>query len=68
MRELRELVARKDHFTAAVSHELRTPLNAIIGLSEALLSGSSGDLPAKTTADITAMHSTGQKLLMLVIS
>ena len=32
-----------------MSHELRTPLNGIIGLSEALMFGASGELPAKVS-------------------
>ena len=40
-------IALKDDFLSTMSHELRTPLNGIIGLSEALASGSAGDLQGK---------------------
>ena len=40
-------ILRKDDFLSTMSHELRTPLNGIIGLSEALMFGASGELPAK---------------------
>jgi signal transduction histidine kinase len=44
--ELRQLVEQKEQFIALMSHELRTPLNGIIGLSNALLMDSAGDLGA----------------------
>jgi signal transduction histidine kinase len=42
--ELRQLVEQKEQFIALMSHELRTPLNGIIGLSNALLMDSAGDV------------------------
>ena len=44
IQELKELVEQKESFLSSMSHELRTPLNGIIGLSDALLIGSCGDL------------------------
>ena len=42
--ELQELVEQKERFMSSMSHELRTPLNGIIGLSDALIIGSCGDI------------------------
>ena len=44
IQELKDLVEQKERFMSSMSHELRTPLNGIIGLSDALLVGSCGDI------------------------
>jgi K+-sensing histidine kinase KdpD len=48
--ELRELVEQKERFMSSMSHELRTPLNGIIGLSDALIIGSCGEVNEKVCA------------------
>ncbi len=44
IQELKDLVEQKERFMSSMSHELRTPLNGIIGLSDALLVGSCGEI------------------------
>ncbi len=44
IQELKDLVEQKERFMSSMSHELRTPLNGIIGLSDALLVGSCGEV------------------------
>lgn len=56
----------KDEFLANTSHELRTPLNGIIGLAEAMLEGSDGNLPATTNAKAQMIVASGRRLGALV--
>lgn len=56
----------KSEFLANMSHELRTPLNSIIGYSEVLLEGIDGELSDDAVEDVSAIHSSGQHLLMII--
>jgi PAS domain S-box-containing protein len=56
----------KTDFLAAMSHELRTPLNAVLGLSEALIERTFGDLNAAQTGSLQTIHDSGQHLLSLI--
>lgn len=53
-------------FMSSVSHELRTPLNGIIGLSEGLLSGSSGELGDSVRHQVQIIRTSGNRLLALI--
>ncbi len=50
IQELQDLVQQKERFLNGMSHELRTPLNGIIGLSDAALVGSCGEVRAPPAA------------------
>jgi two-component system sensor histidine kinase ChiS len=52
----------KDQFLASTSHELRTPLHGIIGLSEAMLEGSAGDLSPNALENLSLMIASGYRL------
>lgn len=56
----------KDEFLANTSHELRTPLNGIIGLTEAMLDGSDGDLRPSLRAKMLMIVASGRRLASLV--
>jgi signal transduction histidine kinase len=56
----------KSEFLANMSHELRTPLNSIIGYSEVLLEGIDGELSPDAIEDVSAIHGSGQHLLMII--
>ncbi|GAX84124.1 hypothetical protein CEUSTIGMA_g11547.t1 [Chlamydomonas eustigma] len=64
--QLNKDITRKDDFLSTMSHELRTPLNGIIGLSEALIIGSSGELPEKALQTISTIKMSGKRLLQLI--
>lgn len=64
--ELQELVKQKERFMSSVSHELRTPLNGIIGLSESLLASAAHELSESSLRAVTAVKSSGLKLLTLI--
>lgn len=66
IRELSTAIERKDDFLSAMSHELRTPLNGIIGLSESLLASASHELSESSLRAVTAVKSSGLKLLTLI--
>eukprot|EP00798_Chlamydomonas_sp_ICE-L_P011407 gene11407-12110_t len=66
IQELKELVDQKESFLSSMSHELRTPLNGIIGLSDALLIGSCGEVGEKAHKTISTIKSSGARLLTLV--
>lgn len=56
----------KDDFLANTSHELRTPLNGIIGVSESLIAGVAGQLPAKVKSNLLMIISSSRRLYNLV--
>jgi two-component system, sensor histidine kinase and response regulator len=64
--ELRRANAGKDAFMAAVSHELRTPLTAILTMSELLEGQMRGPLTRDQARYVTAIYSSGQRLLAVV--
>eukprot|EP00798_Chlamydomonas_sp_ICE-L_P023091 gene23091-30286_t len=66
IQELRDLLDQKELFLSSMSHELRTPLNGIIGLSDALLVGSCGEITDGVTKTITTMKVSGARLLNLI--
>jgi two-component system sensor histidine kinase ChiS len=64
--ELQKLDLLKDEFLANTSHELRTPLHGIIGLSESLIEGVAGNLPAAALHNIRMISASGKRLAYLV--
>ncbi|GLI62437.1 hypothetical protein VaNZ11_005058 [Volvox africanus] len=66
IQELKDLVEQKERFMSSMSHELRTPLNGIIGLSDALLVGSCGDINDQALKTITTIKTSGARLLNLI--
>ncbi|MCF3650965.1 response regulator [Synoicihabitans lomoniglobus] len=65
-RQLDQASRLKDEFLANMSHELRTPLNAILGLSEALLEHTGGELSPRQARSIGTISTSGQHLLALI--
>ena len=63
---LQQIDKLKDDFLANTSHELRTPLHGIIGLTQSLIDGATGDLPAQTIANLEMIVSSGKRLASLV--
>ena len=56
----------KDAFLANVSHELKTPLHGIIGITESLVDGVAGELPALARKNLQLINSSGRRLTSLV--
>lgn len=56
----------KDEFLANTSHELRTPLNGIMGITEALLRGSEGDLNEGQRQNLSIIAGSSRRLANLV--
>ena len=56
----------KDEFLANTSHELRTPLSGILGITEAMLKGSDGDLNSKQRQNLSIIAGSGRRLANLV--
>lgn len=54
----------KSAFLASMSHELRTPLNTVLGYAQLLADDSS--LNERQLKNITAIHNSGEHLLMLI--
>ncbi len=54
------------YICAGITHELRTPLNGIIGLSDAILSGTSGQCDPQVTKNVTVIKTSGARLLNLI--
>ncbi len=63
---LRKMDRLKDSFLAGTSHELRTPLHGMIGLSESIIEGAAGSLPAGTVEDLSLIASNGHRLAHMV--
>ena len=64
--ELERASRMKDEFLASMSHELRTPLNAILGLSEALLTETYGDIGDRQLRPLHLIGESGRHLLELI--
>jgi len=64
--EAREANLQKTRFITTMSHELRTPLNAVLGLSEALVTRTYGDVTPKQEACLQTIHDSGRHLLALI--
>lgn len=56
----------KSDFLATMSHELRTPLNAIIGFSQALATGTYGEMSAQQVRKLEHILQSGRHLLSLI--
>ncbi|MCW5801678.1 MAG: PAS domain S-box protein [Deltaproteobacteria bacterium] len=56
----------KTEFLANMSHELRTPLNGVLGLSEALLERTFGELNSAQASTLKTIHDSGRHLLALI--
>lgn len=56
----------KDEFLATTSHELKTPLHGMIGIAEALMAGSGGQLSANLRYQLEIIVHSGQRLSGLI--
>lgn len=56
----------KDEFLANTSHELRTPLNGILGITEAMLKGSDGELTTPQQQSLSMIANSSRRLANLV--
>lgn len=64
--QLRELEELRRRFLANMSRELRMPLNNIIGFSRVILKGIDGPITDLQREDLSAIHDSGQQLLVLI--
>ncbi len=64
--KLLQLDKIKDEFLANTSHELRTPLSGMLGITEAMLRGSEGDLSDGQKQNLTLISSNSRRLANLV--
>ncbi len=64
--ELLRMDKLKDEFLANTSHELRTPLNGILGITEALLRGSEGNLNEGQRQNLSIVAVSTRRLANLV--
>jgi signal transduction histidine kinase/AmiR/NasT family two-component response regulator len=64
--ELERASGLKDEFLANMSHELRTPMNAVIGLTEAILEGTYGDMTEGQRKSLHTILQSGRHLLSLI--
>lgn len=65
-RELMKLDKIKDEFLANTSHELRTPLSGILGITQAMLKGSDGELNSRQKQNLTVIAGSSRRLSNLV--
>jgi two-component system, sensor histidine kinase ChiS len=56
----------KDEFLANTSHELRTPLSGILGITEAMLKGSDGELNSRQMQNLSVVAGSSRRLANLV--
>ncbi len=56
----------KDEFLANTSHELRTPLSGVIGITEAMLKGSDGELNDRQKQSLSIVAGSSRRLANLV--
>ncbi len=56
----------KDEFLANTSHELRTPLSGILGITEAMLKGSDGELNSRQKQNLLVIAGSSRRLANLV--
>jgi Putative regulator of cell autolysis len=56
----------KDEFLANTSHELRTPLSGILGITEAMLRGSAGELSGPQKQELATIAGSSRRLANLV--
>lgn len=56
----------KDEFLANTSHELRTPLSGILGITEAMLKGSDGELSSRQKQNLSMIAGSSRRLANLV--
>ncbi len=63
---LKTIDKMKDEFLANTSHELRTPLNGIIGLTEALIDDTSGQISEQARAQLQTIAGSGRRLSSLI--
>ena len=61
-----QLAKARQEFISTVSHELRTPLTAIKGSMGLLLSGVTGELPAKSRNFVEIAHRNANRLVLIV--
>ncbi|MFZ5642897.1 MAG: ATP-binding protein [Bacillota bacterium] len=61
-----EMDKLKDGFLANTSHELRTPLNGVLGIAEALLRGSEGELNSGQKQSLSIIAMSARRLSNLV--
>jgi PAS domain S-box-containing protein len=64
--DLARALRARDEFLASVSHELRTPLTGILGLSEALLLNTYGELKDRQKTTLSMIEESGRHLLALI--
>ncbi|HEX3048838.1 MAG TPA: ATP-binding protein [Bacillota bacterium] len=64
--KLLKLDKMKDEFMANTSHELRTPLSGILGITEALLRGSEGELNNGQKQNLWMISASSRRLANLV--
>jgi signal transduction histidine kinase len=65
-RKLLKLDKIKDEFLANTSHELRTPLSGIIGITDAMLKGSDGEISDSQRQNLSIISGSSRRLANLV--